>query len=77
MSGKGKLFSVLGWVIAIAVTAVLCAIAWWLWNEVPGFLRRTELADFRYLASLIAVFFVLSVLNPLIRWVWDRFDGEH
>ena len=56
----------------LVVTALTCWAAWWLWNEVPGWLRRTEFSDYGYLASLLCVFLVLSFRNPLMRWVWDH-----
>ncbi|MEM7069346.1 MAG: hypothetical protein AAF478_10730 [Pseudomonadota bacterium] len=60
----------------LAVTALVCWGAWYLWNEVPRWLRRTELSDYSYLASLLAIFLALSLLNPLVIWVWGRISDE-
>ncbi|MEM9278343.1 MAG: hypothetical protein AAGA76_07195 [Pseudomonadota bacterium] len=60
----------------LAVTALLCWGAWTLWNEVPRWLRRTEFSDFSYVASLAAIFVALSILNPVLLWIWNRLTGE-
>lgn len=64
------------WVVTAAATAVLCFGAWWVWNEVPRYLRGTEFADFSYFASLVAVFFLLSLINPLLRKAWEALNGK-
>lgn len=52
--------------LSIIITALLVLLAWYLWNEVPGWLRGTVLSDYSLVASLAAVIVVLSVLDPLI-----------
>ena len=67
-------------IFTLIVTGLVCWVAWWLWDEVPRWLRRTELSDYGYLASLLCIFLLLSLLNPIVRWVWDRHvtgGGDH
>ena len=73
MSGR-KVIKV---VATLIVTGLLCLGAWTLWNEVPGWLRGTEFADFGFLASLLAVFLGLSLINPVLGWLWNRITGDH
>ena len=60
----------------LLATGLLCFGAWWLWNEVPRLLRRTEFSDYSYAASLVAIFLALSLVNPLLLWVWKHLTGE-
>ncbi len=59
---------------SLAVTGLVCFGAWYVWNETPRWLRRTEFSDFSYFASLVLMFFALSVLNPVILWIWGKLN---
>ncbi|MGI9350834.1 MAG: hypothetical protein ACR2O3_04665 [Rhizobiaceae bacterium] len=63
-------------VFTLVITGLLCFGAWWLWNEMPRFLRRTEFSDYSYGASLVAIFLALSLINPVLLWVWKHLTGE-
>lgn len=60
----------------LAITGLLCWAAWYLWNKVPRWLRRTEFSDFNYVASLAAIFVALSLANPILLWIWSKLTGE-
>jgi len=60
----------------LSVTGLVCWGAWWLWNEVPRWLRRTEFSDYSYVASLVLIFLALSLLNPVILWIWAKLEDE-
>lgn len=68
---------VIAFVLTLAITGLLCWGTWWLWNEVPTLLRGTEFSDYSYLASLAAVFLALSLINPVLGWLWSRLTGNH
>lgn len=62
--------------VSTVLSGLLCYGAWWLWNEIPRLLRRTEFSDFSFVASLLAVVLVLSILDPLLAWGWGKIDRE-
>ena len=68
------------WTFVAAVTLGLCWLSWWFWNEIPGYARmldrqylgRVGINDFSYLLSLVLIFVVLSLLHPVLQWVWSK-----
>ncbi len=63
--------SVLKYIVSVGLTAILVALCWYIWEETPGWIRRTPLQDYRFLVSLLAIYLVLSLLNPLIGKFWN------
>ncbi len=47
----------------LAVTAALLYGGYLLWEEIPGWTRRTPLADYKALINVVAIFVALSVLD--------------
>ena len=71
MTGK-----VLRIAFTLLTTGLVCWGAWWLWNEVPRWLRRSEFSDYSYVASLVLIFLALSLLNPIFLWIWAKLDDS-
>lgn len=64
--------SLLRLAVAATVTGLLCWASWWMWNEVPRFIRRSEISDFSYFAGLLLIFLCLSLIHPLLSWAWKK-----
>ena len=72
MSGKG----ILKFLITLVLTVLLVAACWYIWQETPRLIRRTPLQDYRHLVSVLAIYLMLSLLNPLISKAWSRIFAE-
>lgn len=62
--------------ISVVLTALAILACWWLWSEVPKYARFAMLQDFRFLISVLLIFLLLSVVNPLVDRLWALLSGE-
>lgn len=62
--------------VAALLTAAVVYACWWLWEEIPQYVRRTPLQDYRYLVNLLAIFLFLSLLNPILWKIWILLTGK-
>ena len=54
--------------VAALLTAAVVYACWWLWEEIPQYVRRTPLQDYRYLVNLLAIFLFLP---------WCQLNRKH
>lgn len=58
--------------ISAVTLVVLGLLAWQIWDRLPGLLRGTFLAEFRYLVPILVIFGLLSVVQLAV----DRFGPK-
>ena len=72
-SGPAPIFRFL---VSAVLTGLAIVACWWLWSEVPKYNRMVMLQDFRFLVSILVIYLVLSLVNPLIDRLWAMISGE-
>ncbi len=63
-------------VVSVVLTALAIAACWWLWTEVPKYARFAMLQDFRFLMSVLVIFLLLSLVNPVVDRLWALLTGD-
>ena len=74
------------WIIRLILSALITALVlgacWYVWTELPQwirkirFLRGSLLQDLRFVVPLLAIYLMLSVVHPVLVRIWTRLLGN-
>ncbi|MEM6665188.1 MAG: hypothetical protein AAF638_02165 [Pseudomonadota bacterium] len=63
--------------ITSVLTVAMAYGCYWLWGQIPGWIRGTPVSDFRQIVSVVAVFLALSLAEPVLIRIWRLLVDRH